>query len=148
MTRSSNDPYQNLNLLRDQISRLFESTMARTTGPEWEESPQWSPLVDMFETDEQVVLVAEVPGLSMDELDVQVTDSSVTLKGTRPSYAGEGEVVPQRLERAHGSFSRTFQFNSTIDRDRVTAEYKLGLLQVVLPKRRRSRPKSIQVNKN
>lgn len=148
MTQGPKDPFQNLTVLRERISRLFDSTLSRTAAPGWEDTSQWSPLVDMYETDEEVVLVAEVPGLSMDDLDVQVTDSSVTLKGDRPPISGDEEVVPQRLERAHGAFSRTFHLNSSIDRDQVTAEYRLGLLRVVLPKRRRSRPKSIQVNKS
>lgn len=148
MTQPPNDPHQNLNILRERIGRLFDSTVTRSATPGWEDTPQWSPLVDMYETDEDVVLIAEVPGLSMDALDVQVTESSVTLKGERPPMVGDGEVVPQRLERDHGAFSRTFNLNASIDREKVTAAYQLGVLRVVLPKRRRSRPKSIQVSKS
>ncbi|MFQ5719416.1 MAG: Hsp20/alpha crystallin family protein [Acidobacteriota bacterium] len=135
-----------LALLRERIGRLFDSTLTRAGTPAWEESPEWSPLVDMYETDTEVVLVAEVPGLTMDALDVQVTDASVTLKGERGPLAADTEVVAHRLERAHGAFSRTFHLNTSIDREQVTAEYKLGLVKVVLPKRGHSRPKSIQVS--
>ena len=96
---------------------------------------------------DKVVLVAEVPGLSMQDLDVQVTGSTLTLKGERTALASDGEVVHHRLERAHGAFSRTFQLNTAIEKNRVIAEYRYGLLKVTLPKSKNARPRTIQVNR-
>jgi HSP20 family protein len=148
MTQMSDDPYHHLGLLKDRINRLFEAAATRTDFEDGEPS-SWSPLVDLYETEDCVVLVAEVPGLSMEDLDVQVTDSTLTLKGERrpPAASGGGDVIHHRVERAHGVFSRTFNLSTAIDGAAVTAEYRLGVLQVVLPKRKRVRPRSIQVSK-
>jgi HSP20 family protein len=149
MVRGTNDPYHHLALLKDRINRLFEAAVTRADFDSDEGEPsQWSPLVDLYETEDRVVLVAEVPGLSMEDLDVQVTDSTLTLRGERrPPANEEGDVVHHRLERAHGGFARTFTLSAAIDRDAVTAEYRQGLLQVVLPKQTKTRPRTIPVNK-
>jgi len=146
MLPTSSDPLEHLALLKDRIGRLFEvaSTRAEFDAGDGATSG-WSPLVDLYETAEQVVLIAEVPGLSMEDLDVQVTDSILTLKGgARPQPAGRN-VVHHRVERSHGAFTRTFQLSAAIERDKVTAEYRQGLLEVVLPKRSSQRPRNIQV---
>ncbi|MFQ5767443.1 MAG: Hsp20/alpha crystallin family protein [Acidobacteriota bacterium] len=151
MFHSNSEAGEHLALLRDRISKLFDAAAARTEGDvSGEEGSSWSPLVDLYETDDRVVLVAEVPGLSMDDLDVQVTDSCLTLKGGRDdgrtSDPAEEEIVHLRRERAQGNFSRSFQLSTAIDRERVTAEYKNGLLEVTLPKRK-GQPRSIRVHK-
>jgi HSP20 family protein len=146
MLPNSPDPLEHLALLKDRISRLFEvaSTRAEFDAGDGATSG-WSPLVDLYETPEQVVLIAEVPGLSMEHLDVQVMDSILTLKGAgRPQDAGRN-VVHHRVERSHGAFTRTFQLSASIDRDKVTADYHQGLLKVVLPKRSSQKPRNIQV---
>ncbi len=146
MLPTSSDPLEHLALLKDRIGRLFEvaSTRAEFDASDGATSG-WSPLVDLYETPEQVVLIAEVPGLSMEDLDVQVTDSILTLKGGgRPQAAGQN-VVHHRVERSHGAFTRTFQLSSAIHRDKVTAEYRQGLLKVVLPKRSSEQPRNIKV---
>lgn len=146
MLQGSPDTFERLALLRDRITRLFEAAATRAdfnasdgTGS------SWSPLVDLHETPEQVVLTAEVPGLSMEDLDVVVTDSTLTVKGEGRPQPGGKNVVHHRVERSQGAFSRTFDLAAAIDRDKVTAEYRQGLLRVVLPKRSRGRPRSIQV---
>lgn len=146
MLHGSPDTFERLSLLKDRITRLFEaaSTRAEFSASDGEGS-SWSPLVDLYETPEQVVLVAEVPGLSMKDLDVVVTDSTLTVKGTGGPQPGGNDVVHHRVERSHGAFSRTFDLSAAVDRDKVTAEYRQGLLKVVLPKRRRGKPRSIQV---
>ncbi len=92
-----------------------------------------------------MVLIAEVPGLSMDDLDVAISDSALTLKGERRAPKGSRSSVHHRVERQHGSFSRTFNLSTAIDKDRVTAEYRQGLLRVVLPKRGERSARTIKV---
>ena len=146
MLQSSPDTFERLSLLKDRITRLFEaaSTRAEFSASDGEVSG-WSPLVDLYETPEQVVLIAEVPGLSMKDLDVVVTDTTLTVKGEGISEPGGEDIVHHRVERSQGSFSRTFELSAAVDRDKVTAEYRQGLLTVVLPKRRRGKPRSVQV---
>jgi HSP20 family protein len=152
-TDTGTDPDRHLALLRERINRLFDVAAARGSmakGPDAD--AQWSPLVDLYETEDKVVLVAEVPGLSMKDLEVQVSDSSLTLRGRRetspPAKGSQGQVQHHRLERAHGSFSRTFQLMAAIDRENVKADYRNGILHVVLPKRRTGQPRSVRISKN
>ncbi|TDI41070.1 MAG: Hsp20/alpha crystallin family protein [Acidobacteria bacterium] len=146
MLHGSQDTFERLSLLKDRIARLFESASTRAEfSASDSEGSSWSPLVDLYETPEQVVLIAEVPGLSMKDLDVVVTDSALTVKGEGGVQPGGNEVVHHRVERSQGAFSRTFDLSAAVDRDKVTAEYRQGLLRVVLPKRRRGKPRSIQV---
>lgn len=146
MLPGSPDTFERLSLLKDRITRLFEaaSTRAEFSASD-SEGDTWSPLVDLYETPEQVVLIAEVPGLSMKDLDVIVTDSTLTVKGEGGTPPEGNEVVHHRVERSHGAFSRTFDLSAAVDRDKVTAEYRQGLLRVVLPKRRRGKPRSVLV---
>jgi HSP20 family protein len=150
MSPTGNDPYRHLARLRDRIDSLFEAASTRAEfDPEEGETSQWSPLVDLYETGKEVVLVAEVPGLSMEDLDVQVTASSLTLRGERRiQEPAEGDATHHRMERSHGSFSRTFNLTASIDRDAVTAEYRLGLLKVVLPKQKKTQARTIPVSKS
>ena len=143
---SPEDPFRNLARVRDQVLRLFDAAASRS---DWEASgapaSSWSPLVDLYETPTDVVLVAEVPGLARQDIDIQVTETQLTLKGGRPVAREEPGAVHHRVERAHGTFSRTFQLPTAIDRDRVLADYRHGLLTITLPKARQPRPRSVQV---
>jgi len=149
MSPTGNDPFRHLARLRDRIDRLFEAASTRADFDSAEGGTnQWSPLVDLYETAKEVVLVAEVPGLSMEDLDVQVTASTLTLRGERRGRgAAEEDASHHRMERSHGSFSRTFNLSAAIERDAVTAEYRLGLLKVVLPKQKKAQARTIPVSK-
>ena len=95
----------------------------------------WSPAVDIYETPASFVLTAEVPGVSLADLDVKVVDDTVILRGARRWERDvQGENF-HRLESAYGKFERTFKLSQQIDADRITAELQQGLLKVVLPKR-------------
>ena len=140
------DPFRNLARVRDQVLRLFEAAASRSDWDGGGDTPSsWSPLVDLYETPSDVVLVAEVPGLARQDIDIQVTETQLTLKGGRPVEREESGAVHHRVERAHGAFSRTFQLPAAIDRDRVLADYRQGLLTITLPKAKQPRPRSVQV---
>ncbi len=93
----------------------------------------WTPPVDLHETSSEYVLTAELPGLSQDSLDVQVRDSRLTIAGARHETPATCAQY-HRVERGHGSFSRTFHLPQPVDADRVTAELRDGVLTVVCPK--------------
>jgi HSP20 family protein len=93
----------------------------------------WSPPVDLHETPGDFVLTAELPGLSENHLQIQVRDAHVTISGVRHERQANCERY-HRVERGHGSFSRTFQLPSPVDADRITAELRDGVLTVVCPK--------------
>jgi HSP20 family protein len=93
----------------------------------------WTPPVDLHETPTEYVLTAEVPGLSQDEVQVQMRDSRLTMAGARRERTASCERY-HRIERGHGSFSRTFQLPHPVDDSLITAEMRDGVLTVVCPK--------------
>lgn len=105
----------------------------------------WSPAVDILETATSFVLSAEVPGLRSEEIDIQVVDHSLVLRGERHWEREAHAEHFHRLESAYGKFERTFSLSERIDVERITAELESGVLRVVLPKRDAPDPKRIEV---
>ena len=93
----------------------------------------WTPPVDLHETADAYVLTAEIPGLSREDLDIQFHDSRVTLSGVRRERDSACEQF-HRIERGHGTFSRTFQLPIAVDSERITADLRDGVLTVTCPK--------------
>jgi len=93
----------------------------------------WSPPVDLHETDEQYVLTAELPGLSREDLQIDLHDGRLTLAGVRPEHSSPSEQF-HRVERGRGSFSRTFQLPIPVDTEKITADLRDGVLTVTCPK--------------
>lgn len=106
----------------------------------------WTPPVDVFETDARdIVLKADLPDMTREDISVKVDGDTLTLSGERRFSAETGEDRYRRLERAYGQFTRTFTLPNTVDPSRVRAEYKNGVLTVVLPLRQESKPRTINV---
>ncbi|MBI3607748.1 MAG: Hsp20/alpha crystallin family protein [Nitrospirae bacterium] len=127
------------------MNRLFEETLARGSVREEVASGQWSPAVDILETEGDIILKAELPGIDLAAIDIQIRDNVLTLRGER---ALEDEVKKEhyyRIERSYGSFVRSFTLPSTIDQARVEAQLREGILEVKMPKRDSSPPRSITV---
>lgn len=116
------DPLHDLLALQQRMNRL-------TPGP-----TGWTPPVDIFETADCYVVLAEVPGLSREDVHIQMHEGGITLSGARLERAAACEQY-HRIERGHGSFSRTFRLPVPVDPDRVTADLKHGVLTVTCPKR-------------
>ena len=93
----------------------------------------WTPPVDLHETDDGYVIVAEVPGLRSEDIRIDAADRQITLSGVRPEREGACEQY-HRIERGHGSFSRTFQLPQPVDGERISADLRDGVLTVTCPK--------------
>jgi HSP20 family protein len=93
----------------------------------------WVPPVDLFETPEQYVLIAEVPGLQRDDLQIQLQDDNLTVSGVRREHETPCEQY-HRVERGHGTFSRTFHLPYPVDAERITADLHDGVLTITCPK--------------
>jgi HSP20 family protein len=93
----------------------------------------WKPAVDILETSEQYIVSAEVPGMNREDLDIRVHDGRITISGVRRERTTQCEQF-HRVERGHGSFSRTFNLPVPVDGDRVTADLRDGVLTVICPK--------------
>ncbi len=139
------EPFRDLLTTQDRLNRLFNETFSRFFGAEELPSRAWAPPVDIYETDENLVLKAELPGMDPEDVEVRVQDSTLYLKGERKFEKEVKEDNYHRIERAFGSFTRTFPLPSSIDADKVKAEYKDGVLTLTMPKREEAKPKTIKI---
>lgn len=106
----------------------------------------WAPPVDIFETEaKDIVLKAELPDMTREDIEVTVEHDTLTLRGTKKLPADVKEEQFRRVERSYGSFNRSFTLPKTVDATRVSADYKNGVLTVKLPFREESRPRTINV---
>ena len=105
----------------------------------------WNPSVDIFENDNDVVIKAELPGMNAKDIEVRLENNGLMLKGERHFEKETKEENYHRIEREYGSFSRAFALPTVVDGDKVVAEYKDGILKIVLPKKEERKPKPIKV---
>jgi HSP20 family protein len=106
----------------------------------------WIPAVDVYETDQSVVLKAELPGVDPKDVEARVADGTLYLKGERKFENEVKEENYRRVERAYCSFTRTFALPSSVDADKVAAEYKDGVLTLTLPKREEAKPRTVKIS--
>ena len=133
------DPFREFNMparLGSFFGKEFETPVAATT---------WNPLVDIFENDNELVIKAELPGMNAKDIEVRLENNVLTLKGERHFEKEAKEENYHRIEREYGNFVRTFALPTAVDGDKVTAEYKDGVLKVVLPKKEETKPKPIKI---
>ena len=111
----------------------------------WYPLQDWVPPVDVFEQNDQLVIRAEVPGVSKDDLDVRIENGVLTLHGERKRETDVNEDNAFRLERTHGAFTRSFSLPRTVDATKVTAGYRDGILEVRVPKSEAAKPKRVEI---
>ncbi len=138
------DPFRNLSSLQEQMNRLFDTTMPR----HGDESvlTSWAPAVDIYETENELVLKADLPEINEKDLDVRIENNTLTVRGERKFDREVKEDNYLRVERAYGSFSRSFSLPNTVDSEKIKADYRNGVLTVEMPKRAESKPKQVRVN--
>jgi HSP20 family protein len=134
----------NFNALQDQVNKLFDSSF----HGQGENSAitSWAPAVDVYETENELVLKADLPGVDEKAIDVRVENNMLTVRGERQFETKVKEDNYLRVERTYGSFSRSFGLPNTVNTEAISAEYKNGVLTVQLPKRAESKPKQVKVN--
>jgi HSP20 family protein len=127
-----------INLFQDAVSRLLSEPAG---------GRPWAPPVDILETENELVLKADVPDVDLKDIDIQVENGTLTLKGERKFEKREGAKEGyHRIERSYGSFVRCFSLPETVDTEKVAAEYTNGVLTVTLQKKELAKPRSIKVN--
>jgi HSP20 family protein len=139
------DPIRGLATLQEQMNRLFEVTLFPGRSSD-SALTTWSPTVDIFETENELVVKADLPDLNEKDLDVRVENNMLTIRGERKLEQSVSEDNYVRVERAYGSFSRSFSLPNTVNADAIKAEYHNGVLTVGMPKREESKPKQIKVS--
>jgi HSP20 family protein len=130
--------------LQDEVNRLFEDTFARDRQGH-ADLTTWAPAVDIYETENELVVQADLPDLQDKDIDVRVENNTLTIRGERKFEKDVNEENYLRIERAYGSFTRSFTLPNTINAEAIRAEYRNGVLTVRMSKREESKPKQIQI---
>ena len=134
------DQLPDIRLFDDRFDRLIERAFGRDRqGP-------WTPAMDVYETDDRVVVTVELPGVSAEEVDVSVEDSTLTVSGSREFSSEVTQESYHRIERRYGAFSRAVTLPPQVDASKVDARFEDGVLTVDLPKIEKAKPKKIQIN--
>ena len=139
-------PFRGATTLQEQINRVFGDVVGRT-GEESNLTP-WAPAVDIYETENELVVKADLPDVK--DLDVRVENNILTMRGERKFDTQGHEKVNEnnylRIERFYGSFSRSFSLASSVNSDAIKADYHDGVLTLSIPKTEEAKPKQIKVN--
>lgn len=142
------DPGRELSGLQTDVNRLFDSFFgAGAEGADAGGHRRWVPAMDLIEEDDALLLEADLPGLTEDDINVEVQDNVLTVSGERRSEQEKRGDGYHRTERAFGHFSRTVTLPEAIEEDRVTANFNDGVLEVRVPKPEQRQPKKISIGK-
>ncbi len=141
------EPFRDLVSIQDRMNRIFDEAFRGSRGAEedWALGGAWAPPVDIYEQDGNLVLKAELPGIDPKDVDVRVENNVLTLHGERKWDQEVRREDCHRVERAYGSFSRAFTLPNVVDTASIKAEFKDGVLRVMMPKREEAKPKQIQI---
>ena len=143
-TLSRFEPFRRATTLQDQISRLLNEAFDRTSDEA--NLTAWAPAVDIYETEHELVVKADIPEIKPEELDIRVENNILTIRGERKFEKEVNENNYLRVERSYGSFSRSFSLANTVNAEAIKADYKNGVLTLSIPKREEAKPKLIKVN--
>ena len=140
------DPFRDLNILQDRMNRLFEDAERGIRRSEEPASTTiWSPAVDIYETEGEIVVQAELPGMDRKDISLNLENNVLTIRGDRQFKKETKEDNYHRIERSYGGFSRSFSIPTSVDEDKIRADYKDGVLRIALPKKEQAKPKQIQI---
>ena len=142
MTLMRWNPWNELESMNRQLSRLLDDSQGGLST----ESGLWAPSVDIRETDDALLVQAELPGIEKKDVHLEVKDGVLTISGERHYEKDVKEENAHRVERAYGRFSRRFSLPTNIDADKVNASMKNGVLEVRLPKRESAKSRAIAIH--
>ncbi|HEY8535399.1 MAG TPA: Hsp20/alpha crystallin family protein [Vicinamibacterales bacterium] len=142
------DPFREMVALQDRVNRVFNE-LSRRFDDDIRTRGSWVPAVDIYENDDhELVLKAELPDLSREDIHLTVDNDTLTISGEKKQDSSVKQEQYHRIERTFGAFSRSFTLPPTVDTNRIQAEYRNGVLTVRLPLREEARPRQIQVQVN
>ncbi len=139
------DPFRDLNSLQERMNRLFEDANRGWRADEPSATTSWSPAVDIYETESEIIVQAEVPGMERKDIELTLENNVLTLKGERRFEKEGKDENYHRIERSYGSFSRAFSIPAMVDEKKIQADYKEGVLAIILPKKEKARAKQINI---
>ena len=138
------EPFRGAAALQEQVNRLFGNALERSSAES--NLTSWAPAVDIYETEHELVVKADLPEVDAKELDIRVENNLLTIRGERKFEKKVNEDNYLRVERAYGSFSRSFSLANTVNADAIKADYQNGVLTLTVPKREEAKPKQIKVS--
>ncbi|MDH4212243.1 MAG: Hsp20/alpha crystallin family protein [candidate division WOR-3 bacterium] len=136
------EPFRDMLSLRADMDRLFSSLFG---GAYEEREGLWAPIVDIEEDNDSIMVKAEIPGMSKEDIRVSVQSNILTITGERKRESETKNKTFHRIERTYGKFSRMITLPTDVDSDKVKANYKDGILSITLPKPEAVKPKHIDV---
>lgn len=134
------NPFKDLVMLRDEVNRAFDEKFLKD-----ESAPIFSPRVDISETETNIILKAELPGINKENININAANDSISISGERTWIEKEGEKY-HKVERYFGKFERTFSIGIPIDPDNIKASFKDGVLEILLPKTEKGNAKKIEIS--
>ena len=140
-------PFRDLSTVQERVNKLFDDVIKTPYRPdEGFSMAAWAPAVDIYETDKEIVLKAELPEMLEKDIDIKVEDNNLIICGERRMEKEVKEESYHRVERSYGSFHRSFTVPQSVDRENIKASYKDGVLKVVLPKKAEATPRQIKID--
>jgi HSP20 family protein len=143
-------PFNEMSLLQNQMNRLFEGALHGwpdesngTTG-----TTSWVPAADIYESDNELVVNLDLPGIDPKMVDLRVENNVLTIRGERQFEEKQNKDNYHRVERSYGAFGRSFTLSTAVDPEKTRASYKAGVLSIALPKAEAAKPKRIQIAVN
>jgi HSP20 family protein len=145
MTITRWDPFRDLVSLQDRMNRLFDESLRSRAGEEDISDAAWAPPVDIYQTPSKIVVKAELPEVDRKDIDINVDNGILTLRGERKLQEEIKKEDYYRMERQYGTFSRSFSLPGDVDQNEIEAVYQEGVLTIEIPKSTRSKPRQIHI---
>jgi HSP20 family protein len=139
------DPFREMRSLQDEVNRLFASSFSRGGDESDLMRGAWSPQVDIFENQNEIVLEAELPGMKPEDVEISIENNVLTIHGERKFEKKDENDNFHRVERSYGSFTRSFTLPPTVQSENANAEFENGVLRLSLAKREEAKPRRIEI---
>src|SRR5215203_6556963 len=139
------DPFREMRSLQDEVNRLFASSFSRGNNESDLMRGAWSPQVDIFENQNEIVLEAELAGMRPEDVDISIENNVLTIHGERKFEKKDESDNFHRVERSYGSFTRSFTLPPTVRSENANAEFENGVLRLTLAKREEAKPHRIEI---
>lgn len=138
------DPGREVDTLQSEVNRIFDTFFGQDSRDD-ARARRWVPAMDLAETEEHLILRADLPGLRRDDVEIEVKDGVLTISGERRAQQEERSEGFHRIERAFGTFSRSLTLPKGVDAEKVAAEFEDGVLEVRIPKPEDTKPVRVQI---
>lgn len=144
------EPWDDLNTLHERMNKIFKFPAVKSYFDDVEPLAhgKWAPAVDVSENESEYIVKADLPGISKEDMTVDISDNVITIKGERKHEEKVEEDKYVLVERSYGTFTRSFSLPQNVDAEGIKANYADGVLELKLPKKEESKPKQIKVNVN